>query len=85
MRERNAIKDLLEDMAHASVERRAELTQRAKALGCDLTRPHLVLQAVPRPGPAERSWDDAAEALESAATRAFPGRCSTAGTRRCGD
>ncbi len=70
--ERNAIKDLLEDIAHATAPA-DELSDRARALGCDLDRPHLVMQAVPRPGAAQRSWDEVAAALETNATRAFPG------------
>ncbi|HEX2588050.1 MAG TPA: GAF domain-containing protein [Gaiellales bacterium] len=70
--ERNAIKDLLEDLSHGNAPA-AELQDRAATLGCDLTSPHLVLQAAPRPGPNEGSWDAVAEALEQAVTRAFPG------------
>ena len=70
--ERNAIKDLLEDLARATAPA-DELSDRARALGCDLGRGHLVMQAVPRPGAAQRSWDDVAAALETNATRAFPG------------
>jgi GAF domain-containing protein len=72
LEERNAIKDLLEDLAHANASP-GELQERAQALGTDLSRPHLVLQAVPRPGPAERSWDEVADMLETGAARAFPG------------
>jgi sugar diacid utilization regulator/putative methionine-R-sulfoxide reductase with GAF domain len=72
LEERNAIKDLLEDLAHANATP-AELQERAQALGSDLTRPHVVLQAVPRTGPSERSWDEVAGLLESSAARAFPG------------
>jgi sugar diacid utilization regulator/putative methionine-R-sulfoxide reductase with GAF domain len=72
LEERNAIKDLLEDLAHANASP-GELQERAQGLGADLTRPHLVLQAVPRTGPAERSWDEVAGLLESSAGRAFPG------------
>lgn len=70
--ERNAIKDLLEDLAHATATPE-ELGARARALGTDLDRPHLVMQAVPRPGTASRTWDEVATALESTATRSFPG------------
>jgi GAF domain-containing protein len=70
--ERNAIKDLLEDLSHGHAAA-SELEERGSALGCDLTAPHLVLQAVPRPGAAEGSWESVAEALEQAAARAFPG------------
>jgi GAF domain-containing protein len=70
--ERNAIKDLLEDLSNGRGTH-VELEERAHALGCDLNGPHLVLEAAPRPGPAEGTWDDAAEALEAAASRAFPG------------
>ena len=72
LEERNAIKDLLEDLAHANATP-GELQERAQALGTDLARPHLVLQAVPRPGPSERSWDEVANLLETGAARAFPG------------
>jgi sugar diacid utilization regulator/putative methionine-R-sulfoxide reductase with GAF domain len=72
LKERNAIKDLLEDLAHGNAPP-AELQERAQALGCDLARPHLVLQAVPRPGPSERTWEEVAGQLESSAGRAFPG------------
>jgi sugar diacid utilization regulator len=70
--ERNAIKDLLEDLSHGNAPA-AELEERAAALGCDLGSPHLVLQAVPRPGPGEGSWEAVAEALEQSVARAFPG------------
>ena len=70
--ERNAIKDLLEDLSHGSATP-LELEERAAALGSDLAMPHLVLQAVPRPGPAEAGWESVAESLEQAAARAFPG------------
>ncbi len=70
--ERNAIKDLLEDLSHGTATT-GELEQRAGSLGCDLDSGHLVLQAAPRPGPAETTWDAVAEALEQAASRAFPG------------
>ena len=58
--ERNAIKDLLEDLAHATATPE-ELGARARALGTDLDRPHLVMQAVPRPGTASRTWDEVAD------------------------
>jgi GAF domain-containing protein len=70
--ERNAIKDLLEDLSHGTATP-GELEQRAKSLGCDLSTAHLVLQAAPRPGPSESSWESVAESLELAASRAFPG------------
>ena len=70
--ERNAIKDLLEDLSHGNATS-LELEERAAALGSDLAMPHLVLQAVPRPGPAEAGWESVAESLEQAAARAFPG------------
>jgi GAF domain-containing protein len=70
--ERNAIKDLLEDLSHGNAPA-AELEERGAALGSDLTAPHLVLWAVPRPGPAEAAWEPVAESLEQAASRAFPG------------
>jgi len=70
--ERNAIKDLLEDLSHGSATP-IELEERAAALGSGLAMPHLGLQAVPRPGPAETGWDSVAESLEQAAVRAFPG------------
>ena len=72
LKERNAIKDLLEDLAHGTAPA-AELQERAQALGADLTRPHVVVQAVPRTGTAERTWDEVAGQLESLAGRAFPG------------
>jgi GAF domain-containing protein len=70
--EHNAIKDFLEDL---SLGRAAatDLADRARALGCDLNRPHLVLQATPRPGAGTQEWEDVARALESGAARAFPG------------
>jgi GAF domain-containing protein len=70
--ERNAIKDLLEDLSHGNAPA-GELELRASGLGSDLARPHLVLQAVPRPGPASDEWETVAELLEAAAARAFPG------------
>jgi sugar diacid utilization regulator len=70
--ERNAIKDLLEDLSRGTASL-SELEERASALGCDLGAPHLVLQAAPRPGPSEASWDAVAESLEQAVARAFPG------------
>jgi GAF domain-containing protein len=72
LQEHNAIKDFLEDLAHGNASA-GELHDRGRALGCDLDRPHLVLQAVPRPGANPRPWDEVAAALESAATRTFPG------------
>jgi GAF domain-containing protein len=70
--EHNAIKDFLEDL---SLGRAAttDLADRGRALGCDLNRPHLVLQAAPRPGASTQEWEDVARALESGAARAFPG------------
>jgi GAF domain-containing protein len=70
--ERNAIKDLLEDLAHGAAPP-AELVGRAKALTCDLAEPHLVLQATTRGGPEAEQFETVADALESAITRAFPG------------
>ena len=70
--ERNAIKDFLEDLAHGSATP-SELADRAVALGCELDQPHLVLQAVPAPGPNTEPWEQVADALETEATRAFPG------------
>ena len=45
---------------------------RGRALGCDLRKSHLVLQAAPRgePGP---HWGDVCATLELSATRALPG------------
>ena len=59
-------------LAHATATPE-ELGDRARALGTDLDRPHLVVQAVPRPGTASRTWDEVATALETTATRSFPG------------
>jgi GAF domain-containing protein len=70
--ERNAIKDLLEDLSHGGASA-VELEERAAALGSDLAAAHLVLQAVPRPGAAEATWESVAETLEGMAARAFPG------------
>lgn len=69
--ERNAIKDFLEDLSRGSGGE-ISLIARGRALGCDLRRPHLVLQAAPRgePGPV---WSDVCATLESSAIRAFPG------------
>lgn len=72
LQEHNAIKDFLEDLAHGNPAS-GELQDRGRALGCDLDRPHLVLQAVPRAGANPRPWEEVAAALESAATRSFPG------------
>ncbi len=72
LRERNAIKDLFEDLARGQ-STPAELLERGQALGCDLAKPHLVLQGVPRAGTAERSWDEVVQSLESSVVRAFPG------------
>ena len=80
--ERNAIKDLLEDLSHGT-RTAGELEQRASALGCDLSRPHLVLQAVPRPGPAAESgrrWPRRSSRRRRGPTRA---RCSTAAMLPC--
>jgi sugar diacid utilization regulator len=70
--ERNAIKDMFEDLSHGNSPA-AELEERAAGLGADLSAPHLVLWAVPRPGAAESAWDSVAESLEQMASRAFPG------------
>jgi hypothetical protein len=70
--ERNAIKDLLEDLSHGNATS-LELEERAAALGSDLAMPHLVLQAVPRPGPAEAGWESVAESLGQAAAPGIPG------------
>jgi GAF domain-containing protein len=70
--EHNAIKDFLEDLS-AGRAPAGELEERARALGCDLDRPHLVLLAVPRTGASTRPWADVAGDLERAADRAFPG------------
>jgi GAF domain-containing protein len=68
--ERGAIKDFFEDLSRGGGD---ELRERASALGCDLDQPHLVLVAVPRPGPAQAAWERVAHELESAAARLFPG------------
>ena len=68
----NAIKDFLEDLS-AGRTPAADLRERGRALGVDVDLPHVVLLAVPRSGPATRSWDDVARALEVAAGRTFPG------------
>jgi DNA-binding PucR family transcriptional regulator len=49
------------------------LAERARGLGCDIDQPHVVLQATPRAGTAEDPWEVAAEAFETAVSRAFPG------------
>ena len=72
LQEHNAIKDFLEDLAHGNAPT-GELHDRGRLLGCDLDRPHLVLQAVPRPGSNPRPWDEVAGALEAAAARSFAG------------
>ena len=64
----NAIKDFLEDLS-AGRTPAADLRERGRALGVDVDLPHVVLLAVPRSGPATRSWDDVARALEVAAGR----------------
>lgn len=72
LQEHNAIKDFLEDLAHGNPAA-GELQDRGRSLGCDLERPHLVLQAVPRAGANQQPWEEVAAALESAAVRSFPG------------
>src|SRR5437868_5558050 len=47
--EHNAIKDFLEDLSRGGPTA-ADLADRGRALGCDLGKPHLVLQAAPRSG-----------------------------------
>jgi DNA-binding PucR family transcriptional regulator/putative methionine-R-sulfoxide reductase with GAF domain len=70
--ERNAIKDLFEDLSHGGGSP-SDLAERARALGCDLDQPHVVLQAAPRGAAGEEPWEDVAEAFETAVVRAFPG------------
>jgi GAF domain-containing protein len=70
--EHNAIKDFLEDLSRGNVPP-ADLADRGRSLGCDVGRPHLVLQATPRAGAGTQSWDEVARALEVGAARAFPG------------
>jgi GAF domain-containing protein len=70
--EHNAIKDFLEDLSRGGPAA-ADLADRGRALGCDLGRPHLVLQAAPRSGAGSQTWEDVARSLETAAARAFPG------------
>jgi GAF domain-containing protein len=70
--EHNAIKDFLEDLSRGQPAP-AGLADRGRALGCDLHRPHLVLQAAPRSGGGTQSWEEVARALEAGAARAFPG------------
>jgi GAF domain-containing protein len=70
--EHNAIKDFLEDLSRGGPAA-AELADRGRALGCDLGKPHLVLQAAPRSGAGTQTWEDVARSLEAAAGRAFPG------------
>ena len=70
--EHNAIKDFLEDLSRG-LPAPAGLADRGRALGCDLHRPHLVLQAAPRSGAGTQSWEEVARALEAGAGRAFPG------------
>jgi len=69
---RNAIKDLLEDLAHGSAPP-GELAARAAALSCDLSEPHVVLQATSRGGAESDRFEAVAQALETAVARAFPG------------
>ena len=54
--ERNAIKDFLEDLSRGAANEPAIL-DRARALGCDLRQPHLVLLAAPRSDAGPR-WDE---------------------------
>ena len=70
--ERNAIKDLFEDLSHGGGSA-PDLAERARALGCDLDQPHVVLQAATRAGTAQEPWEVAAESFETAVIRAFPG------------
>jgi hypothetical protein len=70
--ERNAIKDLLEDLSHGTLAP-AEAEERGRSLGCELARPHLVLQAASRGAPGSDAWDGVAAALETAVVRSFPG------------
>ena len=69
----NAIKDFLEDLLGRPHARRRPARARPRRWACDVDLPHVVLLAVPRSGPATRSWDDVARALEVAAGRTFPG------------
>ena len=70
--ERNAIKDLFEDLSHGGGSA-PDLAERARGLGCDLDQPHVVLQAATRAGTSQEPWEVAAESFETAVTRAFPG------------
>jgi GAF domain-containing protein len=70
--EHNAIKDFLEDLSRGGPTG-TDLADRGRALGCDLGRAHLVLQAAPRAGGGTQTWEDVARSLETAAGRAFPG------------
>jgi GAF domain-containing protein len=70
--ERNAIKDLLEDLARGTAPV-PELEARARDLGCELSEAHLVLQAVPRGGHDADQFDAVADELEAAVGRSFPG------------
>src|SRR4029078_6909264 len=64
--EHNAIKDFLEDLSRG-LPAPAGLPDGGRALGCDLHRPHLVLQAAPRSGAGTQSWEEVARALEAGA------------------
>jgi sugar diacid utilization regulator len=70
--EHNAIKDFLEDLSRGQ-SAASDLVDRGRVLGCDLHRPHLVLQATPRSETGPQPWEEVARALESSAARAFPG------------
>ena len=81
--ERNAIKDLLEDLSHGTATA-GELEQRAGSLGCDLQRgsPGAPGHAAPGPGRVELGvrWRSRSSWPRRAPSRA---RCSTAATLRC--
>ena len=74
--ERNAIKDLLEDLSHGGGSA-PELGDRARALGCDLDRPHLVLQAAPRAGTVAGPGRSPRNASRPPPPGRSPARCST--------
>ena len=70
----------LEDLSHGGGSA-PDLAERARALGCDLDQPHVVLQAATRAGHLAGALGVAAESSRPPSPGRSPARCSTAATQ----
>jgi sugar diacid utilization regulator/putative methionine-R-sulfoxide reductase with GAF domain len=84
LREENLVKDFFEALSHDQGSE-ADLLAQGARLGCDLSSPHLVLQAVPWPGTGTgpRPWTDLVARLESSLSGKLPGAVFDYRTSSC--